>query len=206
MADRYLAHNNNLLTLNGKLLTTDVTTVSKTPETKTVTPTTTQQEITPSDNDHELSKVIVNAIETEEKTATQNGEYTPSDGKYISKFTVNVPSGKYNVEQVILDDETCELHITDIDYIPKYTLTLEKSGNGNSYITISNETSVEYSVGEVVLITAVKDELLGRLTTFQGWYEGDTLISTQLSFTYTMPNRNVTLTAKTTSSSEVGGM
>lgn len=113
----------------------------------------------------------------------------------------NGDGGEYNVEQVVLDNNTCEIHITSADYVPMYTLTLEKSGDGNSYITISNETSAEYSEGEEVLITAEKDKMLGRLTTFQGWYEGDTLITTELSFTYTMPKRNVTLTARTSNSS-----
>ena len=65
MADRYLKYNNQLLSLNGKLIKVDVETVSKIAETRTVTPTTTQQIITPTDNDHELTEVIVNAIPDE---------------------------------------------------------------------------------------------------------------------------------------------
>ena len=65
MANRYLKYNNKLLSLNGKFIKIDVTTVNKIPESKTVTPTTTQQIITPTDSDHELTKVIVNAIPDE---------------------------------------------------------------------------------------------------------------------------------------------
>ena len=40
--------------------------------------------------DTRVNKVIVEAIETEEKTVTENGTVMPSDGKYLSKVVVNV--------------------------------------------------------------------------------------------------------------------
>lgn len=80
MAERYLKYNDNLLSLNGKLLTVDVTTVSKIPESKTITPTTTQQIITPIDNDHELTEVIVNAIPDEYITAKYTFSFDETTG------------------------------------------------------------------------------------------------------------------------------
>ena len=80
MADRYLKYNNNLLSLNGKLIKVDVTTVSKIPESKTVTPTTTQQIITPTDSDHELTKVIVNAIPNEYITSDYTFSFDETTG------------------------------------------------------------------------------------------------------------------------------
>ena len=61
----------------------------KTEQTKTITPTTSEQVVT-ADNGYELSQVKVEAIQTEEKTVTKNGEYTPSEGKYFSNVTVSV--------------------------------------------------------------------------------------------------------------------
>lgn len=76
----------NLLDTSGKEV---VFSEQKTAQTKTITPTTSEQSVT-ADTGYELTEVKVGAIQTEEVTATENGEYTSSDGKYISKFTVDV--------------------------------------------------------------------------------------------------------------------
>ncbi len=93
MAERYLKCNGKLILVNGKLLKGDFDqTISKVGETKTVEPTTTQQTVTPTDSDHELTQVTVGAIQTEEKTITPTTSeqvITPTSGKFISKVTVN---------------------------------------------------------------------------------------------------------------------
>lgn len=74
-------------------------------ETKTVTPTASAQDITPASGKY-FSKVTVNAVPTEEKTVTANGEVTPSSGKFLSKVTVNVPDpvleGTATADKVLL--------------------------------------------------------------------------------------------------------
>lgn len=58
---------------------------------QTITPSTTAQEIPA--GVYLEGKQTIAAIQTETKSVTENGTYTPSSGKYFSSFTVNVPSG-----------------------------------------------------------------------------------------------------------------
>lgn len=57
----------------------------------TITPSTTAQEIPA--GVYLEGKQTISAIQTETKSVTENGTYTPSSGKYFSSFTVNVPTG-----------------------------------------------------------------------------------------------------------------
>ncbi|MBE7081739.1 MAG: hypothetical protein E7372_04195 [Clostridiales bacterium] len=72
----------------------------------------------------------------------------------------------------------------------KYLLDL--SVNEPTYGTVTPEGNNEISWGESVTITAQPEDI----ASFEGWYNGETLVSDLASYTFTMPEENVTLTAK----------
>ena len=78
----------------------EVTIAGDTPtyQSKTISPSTSVQTVTADSGYDALSDVTVNAIQTETKSVTSNGTYKPTNGKYFSSVTVNVPSETFNTQ------------------------------------------------------------------------------------------------------------
>ena len=85
----------------------------------------------------------------------------------------------------VTDDMTLEAKWT----INSYTLKLSNSNSMEGKIS-NNSGSFEFN--EAVTITATANDGY----TFDGWYDGDNQVSTQSTYTFNMPAKNITYTAK----------
>lgn len=116
----------------------------------TVTPSTSEQIKTPGTGKAGISKVTVSAIQTEEKTVTENGDVTPSNGKYLSKVTVNVPATTPDLEEktvTITANGTTEV-------------TPSSGKDGLSKVTVTTNVPSVSSTIEEISTAAAMDALL----------------------------------------------
>lgn len=94
-------------------------------QSKTVSPSTSVQTVTADDGYDALSDVTVNAIQTETKSVTSNGTYKPTNGKYFSSVTVNVPSETFNTQtKTVTPTESTQTISPDNGYDGLSTVTV----------------------------------------------------------------------------------
>lgn len=79
---------------------------------KEVEPATIVQTIQPDTGYTGLKSVTINAIDVSEKTISSNGTYSPADGTYYSKITVNVPKEDYSSQEKTVSPSTVSQIIT----------------------------------------------------------------------------------------------
>ena len=150
----------------------DVTVNAIQTETKSVTPTTSTQKVTPTSGKY-LTEVSISAIQTETKSVTSNGTYKPTNGKYFSSVTVNVPSQTFNTQtKTVTPTESTQTVSPDNGYNGLSAVTINPisstyigsavptkgattiTPNSNSQTAISSGT---YATGEVK-VAAVPSE------------------------------------------------
>ena len=102
----------------------DVTINAIQTETKIVAPTTSTQKVIPTSGKY-LTEVSVGAIQTETKSVTSNGTYNPTNGKYFSSVTVNVPAETFNTqEKTVTPTESTQTISPDNGYDGLSTVTV----------------------------------------------------------------------------------
>lgn len=95
-------------------------------QSKTVSPTEEAQIVIPDAGYDALSDVTVNAIQTESKSVTSNGTYSPTSGKYFSSVTVAVPETTFATQSKTVTPTKATQTVTpDVNYDGMSQVTVE---------------------------------------------------------------------------------
>ena len=142
--------------------------------------------------------VVGNGFTGEEITLTATALYSNIflgwfDGESrVSKettYTFNMPN----------DDVTLEARFytaAELEALDYYYLTINKQNSGTANTNVSGY----YKAGDSIVLEAADK---GPFE-FQGWYEGDTKVSSDYSYTCVMPSNSLTITAKFLSYFDLG--
>ena len=111
----------------------------------TITPSTTAQEIPA--GVYLEGKQTISAIQTETKSVTENGTYTPSSGKYFSSFTVNVPAGSSGsvIKTGTTTNHTIATGLSSIEEFFIYKTSVSETGLINLRYSKTGGTSFVYA-------------------------------------------------------------
>ena len=120
--------------------------------------------------------VVINPVQTETKSVTENGTYTPSSGKYFSSFTVNVPSGGsggFQVKTGQTTSRTINTGLSSVDYFVIGKDSVTSTGlinlrydktNGTSYIYASAWSTNNYGTKTITTGTTALTVSGGTVT------------------------------------------
>lgn len=145
----------------------------------------------------QANEYTLTANKTDGGTVTGGGKYLYGESVTLTATTAAGYTwlGWYDGDTLLTTEASYTFTIVakDTTYTAKwtyYTLTtntnLEEAGSYSQY------TDKKVSVGAQHTVTATTKQF----NTWLGWYDGETLLTTELSYTFTMPAENVTYTAK----------
>lgn len=104
----------------------------------TITPTTSEQTAV-SAGSYVIGDIKVGPIQTETKSITSNGTYTPTSGKYFSSVTVDVPTGKFSGD--IVQGTSITLNFGSSYYSLTVTYGTGVT-NSSGVLSLSNSTTI----------------------------------------------------------------
>ncbi|MCD8041188.1 MAG: leucine-rich repeat protein [Clostridia bacterium] len=132
-------------------------------------------------------------------TVTGNGNHSYTSSVTITATTNNGYTwvGWYDENNELVTTElsyTFEMPAEDVVYTAKWTYyTLTTAANDSEAGSVTEYSEAKITVGNTVTITATTNSGY----TWVGWYdENNELVTTELSYTFEMPEENVTYTAK----------
>ncbi|MCM1350393.1 MAG: leucine-rich repeat protein [Prevotella sp.] len=144
-------------------------------------------------------EVNQNLEEAGKVSVSKEGLYQVGDPITLEAITNKgyIFDGWYDGENLLSKDEVYSFSVShqNMIYTAKwtyYTITTQQNAYGGGYITPFNEKITE--VGESITLNATL--YLGYV--WDGWYDGETLLTTDFTYTFDMPNRSVTYIAKYT--------
>ena len=114
-----------------------------------VNPTTTEQVVKRSSGKY-INQVTVGAIQTEEKTVTENGEVTPTQGKFLTKVTVDVEAHEPVLQEKTATENGEVVPDDGYDGLSKVTVNVATSGGGTDRLQLKCDQtgSLQYEFSE----------------------------------------------------------
>ena len=132
-------------------------------------------------------------------SSSKVGLYTSGEEVILQAITNKgyIFDGWYEGEKLLSKDEIYQFLAPSQDMVytakwTSYTITTEKNIYDAGYMTTYNEKTME--AGETITLEA--GVYLGYV--WNGWYNGETLLTTDFTYTFDMPNHSIVYTAKYT--------
>ena len=151
----------------------------------------------------EYNTFVIKEIEKSAKTTLYANSQNAYTGGNYGKWRLRTPSANNaRSAKIILDDGSLEsesyVDNTTYGIRPMIAVSLQRNKIKNIKVIVSDENagSVSYSESVTIGHTTQIDVVSNPGYIFDGFYEGDNLVSSNIAYSFKMPNKDVTYTAK----------